>query len=84
MLHEVVTARDQTLRKPLINDHKKSKNNGFISITGDEKSGSNNEMVELEVSTIFPNKEGFNFFIVQRHLGPGQYIPIYKSEIKPV
>lgn len=31
-----------------------------------------------------PDASGLNFFIVYRWMGPNQYVPIYKSEIKKV
>ena len=83
MLHEVVTSRDQTLRRPFTNDQARGRNNGVALITGDEKSGKNNEMIEFEIAGNFANKDGFNFFFVQKFISPGHFIPIYKSEIKP-
>ena len=62
MLHEVVTSRDQTLRKPFENDRERRANNGFALITGDEKKGSNNEMVEFEVQSTFRNTDGYKAF----------------------
>jgi hypothetical protein len=49
MLHEVVTARDQSLKKGFVNEKEKHRNNGFCVITADEKSGLNNEMAQLEI-----------------------------------
>lgn len=67
-----------------MNDKVKGRNNGFALITGDEKAGKNNEMVEFEVAADFSNKDGLNFFLVQKFISPGHYVPVYKSEIKPV
>jgi hypothetical protein len=64
MLHEVVTTKDQRLTKPLNNSKQPGRNNGFVSITGDEKKGKNNEAVELTFDATFNDMGGFNFFIV--------------------
>lgn len=84
MLHEVVTSRDQTFKKPFSNSKNPHRNNGTLKITADERSGQNNEMVEMEVTASFSNRNGFNFFIVQKNLGPNHYVPIYKSEIQQI
>ena len=39
MLHEVVTSNNQTLKRALKNNLKPNRHNGFILITGDERSG---------------------------------------------
>ena len=40
-------------------------------------------MVEFEIQGVFNSNDGYNFFLVQKFISPGHYIPIYKSEIKP-
>ena len=40
-------------------------------------------MLEFDMNASFANKDGFNFFLVQKFISPGHYVPIYKSEIKP-
>jgi hypothetical protein len=40
-LHEVVTARDQTLERPLINEARAQGKSGIIRITGEEKKTGN-------------------------------------------
>lgn len=41
-------------------------------------------MVEFEIQSEFKNSDGYKFFLVQKFISPGHYVPIYKSEIKPV
>ena len=33
------------------------------------------------MSGSFTSQDGFNFFLVHKFMGPGQYKPVYKSEI---
>jgi hypothetical protein len=66
MIHEVVTAPNQTLVKKITNDEHKNRNNGTITINGDERNGMNNEMVEMELEAKFNNSDGYNFFIISR------------------
>jgi hypothetical protein len=82
MLHEVVTQKDQLLKKPLQNNkNPSSKQNGLILITGEEKLEHNNEVVEMEIEASLEHHDGPNFFVVQKLLGPSHYIPVYKSEL---
>ena len=55
---------------------------GKIRIIGDEKQGLNNEELNFAVQVPFANQNGYNFFLVHKFMGPNQYKPIYKSEIK--
>lgn len=83
MLHEVVTTSNQTLKRQIENTQFKDRNNGTIIITADEGGTSkNNEMVEMELSAVFKDHAGYNFFIVSRSMHPSDnYVPVYKSEI---
>ena len=88
MLHEVVTSRNQTLRKGLVNETKEGdkRNHGTIVINADENQGkSKNELVEYQMTCQLNkklSKDHQMFFIVSRFVAPGQYVPIYKSEYK--
>jgi len=42
-LHEVVTQRDQTLERPLVNAQRGEGKNGIIKITGEEKKAGNSQ-----------------------------------------
>ena len=81
-LHEVVTARDQTLSRPLQRAGRQAGKNGAIKITGDEKTGKNDEECNFELSGNFTSNDGFNFFLVHKCISPQVYKPVYKSEIK--
>lgn len=49
MLHEIVTARNQTLKKPLVNEQNPHRNNGQIIVTAEERKGQQNEMITFEL-----------------------------------
>ena len=65
-LHEVVTARDQTLIKPLECSERPAGKSGNIKITADEKAGMNNEEINFEIEGAFDNQDGYNFFLVHK------------------
>ena len=67
----------------MVNASAPGRNNGIICITGDEVAGSNNEILEMELCGTFESHDGQNFFIVNKSMGPNNYVPVYKSEIKP-
>lgn len=80
-LHEVVTAREQTLTKPLANPNLKHK--GTITMVGQEvSSNENREMIIFTPHAKLPNSGGLCFFIIYQNISPGKWIPVYKSEIK--
>lgn len=81
-LHEVVTSRDQTLSKMLVNPQKKSP--GTVFIHGEEMAAQANTEHVMFVPEVTGLKDmsGQIFFIVFKNLGPGQYTPVYKSETK--
>lgn len=80
-MHEVVTARDQILTKPLTND--KIAKPGRIVIQAEEISANSNaEMVIFNPEARGINSSSLCFFIIYRFIAPGKYTPIYKSEIK--
>lgn len=67
-LHEVVTAKNQQLKKPLQNNQNKRSNNGIIMITGDEQAEqTNNELMDFEMICSVKETPGFYekfFFII--------------------
>ena len=65
MLHEVVTSKNQRFRTEIVNNKQKNRKNGFMTITGEEVSGSNNEMLELQLNGNF-SSQGLLFFIISR------------------
>lgn len=88
MLHEVVTARNQILRKNLVNNADKARYNGVVILTAEENHGNkNNEMIDFEMRTTLNSSAAASahdslFFIIQRFVQPQQYVPVYKSEDK--
>ena len=79
-LHQVVTGRDQTLVAPLENSERKD--NGKIKITGEEKKMSaSNQLLLIQLKGNLQTRD-YVFFILWKQLSPGQYKPVYKSEIK--
>ena len=81
-LHEVVTARDQTLSHDLICDKRPAGSSGAIRIRADEKQGKNDEEMSFELRADFSSTDGYNFFLVSKFISVGTYKPVYKSEIK--
>lgn len=80
-LHQVVTARDQTLTKAMVN--KQISKPGRIVIIAEEVSAtSNSEIVIFNPEMRQLNSSGLCFFIIYRFIAPGKFTPIYKSEIK--
>lgn len=74
MLHEVVTAKNQILRKPLHNNHSKKQSNGTIVITADEhQSQSTNEIMDFEVRASIKDvgTDEQLFYIISRFVAPG-------------
>ena len=81
MLHEVVTSKNQRLRTAIENEKERHRKNGFLTITGEEVSGSSNEMLDLQLTGNFSSK-GLLFFIICRSMQNSNQIPIYKSEVQ--
>ena len=71
-LHEVVTARNQQLKKPLVNSKNKGRNNGTIIITAEEDAQNNStEAVNFEMRATLPGSESQQvFFLLSRFIGP--------------
>lgn len=82
-VHEVVTCRDQTLNRPLVNTNRAEGASGRIKITGEERTVGSKEEVQMKMSASFPQMNGYNFFLVHRQVNGTQWKPIYKSEIRP-
>lgn len=80
-IHEVVTSANQTLEKRLECTERAVGASGTIKIIADEKSGMNNEEANFNLSGSFASSDGFNFFLIHKHMGPNNYKPVYKSEI---
>jgi hypothetical protein len=81
-LHEIVTTRDQSMTKPLVNNqHAKP---GRIRIHAEEmQSTANTEHVMfVPEATNLKDMSGQIFFIIYKNIGPNQYTPVYKSETK--
>jgi C2 domain len=49
LLHEVVTARNQQLKKPLVNSKEKGRNNGTIILTAEEDVNNQTETLSFEM-----------------------------------
>ena len=82
-IHEVVTARDQTLVKNLVNTARAEGASGIIKITGEERNVGSQEEVQMKMRATFPAMGGYNFFLIHKQLaGNNKWKPIYKSEIK--
>lgn len=81
-IHEVVTARDQTLDKPLINPAMGVGKSGNIRIIGEEKVVGSKDEVLMKIKCRFPDVSGVNFFLINKIISPTVQKPIYKSEIK--
>ena len=80
-MHEVVTARDQKLIKALTNSNIPKPGN--IVIQAEELSASaNEEMVIFDPEITGLKSSSLCFFIIYRNISPGNFTPIYKSEIK--
>jgi hypothetical protein len=81
-IHEVVTARNACLAKPLINSDRAPGKSGIIKIMADEKlSHTTQEEVIMSARANFSSRQNMNFFVIYKQLAPNQYRPIYKSEI---
>ena len=80
-IHEVVTAANQTLEKPLECDQRPAGQSGTIKIIADEKTGQNNEEANFKLSGQFSSQDGYNFFLIHKFMGPNNFKPVYKSEI---
>lgn len=76
MLHEVVTARNQILRKNLVNQADKNRNNGVVILTAEENQGNkNNEMIDFEMRVTLNSSAAASahdnlFFIMSRYVQP--------------
>lgn len=80
-LHEIVTAPNQKLTKNLIGGPSGSK--GTISMIAEEQvANANAEMIMFTPEATITGTSDQNFFIIYKYMGPNNYIPVYKSEIK--
>jgi len=80
-IHEVVTARDQTLERSLVNPDRQAGLSGLIRITGEERQKGSREEILMKVQCRFPDTSGMNFFLINKVISPSVQKPIYKSEI---
>lgn len=83
-LHDVVTARDQSLTRPLECAERPPGRSGTITITAEEKKGKNNEECSFALRGDFSDSSGMNFFIIHKWIGHRLFKPIYKSEITEI
>lgn len=81
-VHEVVTGRDQTLARPLVNSARAEGASGTIKIVGEERSVGSKEEVQMRIQATFPSMGGMNFFLIHKQINGKIWKPIYKSEIK--
>lgn len=81
-LHEVVTAMDQKVKAPLINDSKPAGKSGSITIIGEETNQREVRELLMRPQAILPLHSSLNFFIVFKRMGKDLWKPIYKSEKK--
>ena len=65
-LHEVVTARDQTLERAISNDTRAAGKSGTMKVTGEEKAVSSAEEVLMKCQATFPNMSGMYFFLIHK------------------
>lgn len=82
-LHEVVTQRDQTLERPLVNAERGANKNGIIKITGEEKKAGKAQELVMKPRATLGTTSGMCFFLVLKQIGATSWKPVYKSEIKP-
>lgn len=68
-LHEVVTQRDQTLERPLVNAERGAGKNGMIRITGEELKRGNTQELIMKPRATFSSQSGMNFFLVMKQIG---------------
>ena len=81
-VHEIVTRRDQTLERPLLNENRPAGQSGTVMITGEIKSNQTQEEVIMQMRATFPSKSGMNFFLIHKRISGQVWKPIYKSEIQ--
>lgn len=82
-LHEVVTARDQTFSRPLVSKERAEGRSGTIKITGEERKLGNAQELIMKPRATLGTASGQMFFLVMKQIGPTNWKPVYKSEIKP-
>ena len=81
-VHEVVTSRDQTLIRPLINTQRAEGKSGIIKVTGEERVVGSQEECSMQLRCTFPSMAGYKFFLIHKQVTPTIWKPIYKSEIQ--
>ncbi len=71
LLHEVVTSKNQQLKKPLVNAKQKGRNNGSIILTAEEDINNQTEAINFEMRANLAGSESDHvFFILSRFIGP--------------
>ena len=83
-LHEVVTAREQTLERNIVNVKRAEGKSGIIKITAEEKTLKASEEVFMKFSASFPIMTGRYFFLIHKRISETVWKPVYKSEIRQV
>jgi hypothetical protein len=81
-LHEVVTAREQTLERLISNDARAEGKSGLLKVTAEEKTLKSSEEVFMRCSASFPSMTGMYFFLIHKQISATIWKPVYKSEIR--
>ena len=81
-LHEVVTAREQTLERLISNDARAEGKSGLLKVTAEEKTLKSSEEVFMKCSASFPSMTGMYFFLIHKQISATIWKPVYKSEIR--
>lgn len=79
-IHEIVTAESQTLQKFLEFPKRPAKKSGEVQVSIEKRHDSKEE-VSFKLSGSFESSEGYNFFLILKHMGPSSYKPVYRSEL---
>ena len=81
-LHEVVTCIDQIMKKQLVNPAKPTIKS-YVKIVAEEiQSGAISEIFIFKTNCMLSESSGLYFYIVYKMRAPGQYTPLYKSEVR--
>ena len=79
----MVSARDQIITRPLVNQSYGAGKAGRIVVSAEEvEATANAEIVMFDPIANIHGESGLCFFIIYRNISLGQFTPIYKSEIK--
>ena len=84
-MHEIVTAPDQQLRRPLKKAGKVPGKSGTLVLTTEEKKSKNNMLLQMRFSAKGFNASGPLFFVLNRSADDygNKFVPTYKSKTTP-